>query len=125
MNITCIIVDDEPLAQDILEHYISQTQGLELLGKYENVIEAMEALQEIHKPIDIVFLYVQMQRYSGIDLMNRLKDKHYFFILTTAYPESFLKKYNLSVLDYLAKPIPYERFLEAVGKVKNMKSTRT
>ena len=111
--IRCLIVDDEPLALDILEDFIKKTPSLELVGKYENPIEAIQYLQI--NTVDLLFLDIKMPDISGIQLLKSLNKKP-VVILTTAFKEYAIDGYELDVLDYLLKPIEFERFLRAVNK---------
>lgn len=109
----CIIVDDEPLAADILERYISQLDTLSLAGRFENAIAATLFLQK-HK-IDILFLDIQMPKLNGIDFLKTLSNRP-AVIFTTAFREYAWQGFELNVLDYLVKPVSFERFLAAINK---------
>ena len=110
---SCIIVDDEQHAIDVLEHYVKQTPHLHLVASFTNPIEALQLLGE--QKIDLVFLDIQMPELSGIDLIKAIQGKSKV-ILTTAYSEFALEGYELYVVDYLLKPIRLPRFLTAVQK---------
>jgi DNA-binding LytR/AlgR family response regulator len=110
----CIIVDDEPLAQQVMEDYINMIPFLTLKGKCSSAFQAFDILRA--EPIDLIFLDIHMPNVSGIDFINSLNHKPYF-IFTTAYSEHALEGFNLNATDYLLKPIPFERFLKAVNKV--------
>lgn len=111
--IRCLIVDDEPLALDVLENYISKTSGLELAGR---CINAIEAFDQLHKSqIHLIFLDIRMPGLSGIDFIKSLKHPP-SFIFTTAYSEFAVVSYELDAVDYLLKPILYERFQVAIQK---------
>ncbi len=110
-----LIVDDEPLAQDILETYISKTPGLSLAGKCSNALEAFALLSR--QPVDLMLLDINMPEMSGIDFLRALKQVP-LTIFTTAYSEFAIAGYDLDVVDYLLKPIPFERFLKAVHKAQ-------
>ncbi len=110
----CLIVDDEPPAQIILERYISQTNGLELAGKCSNAIEAMALLKK--EPVELMFLDIQMPELNGLQFLKYLGLQAPKVILTTAYDSYALSAFDLDVIDYLVKPISYERFLRAVVK---------
>ncbi len=114
-KIKCLVVDDEELARTLLKTYIDKLDFLELVAKVENPLKALEILQE--KTIDLVFLDIQMPELKGTDFA-RLIDPKTQFIFTTAYSEYALEGYELNALDYLLKPITFERFLTAVKKVK-------
>jgi DNA-binding LytR/AlgR family response regulator len=113
MKVRCLIVDDEPIAQDILESYIGKVEGLELVGKCNNAMEAINLLRQ--EKVDLMFLDIQMPGLSGISMLKTLKDPPRV-IFTTAYREYAVESYELDVMDYLLKPIPFERFLTAVNK---------
>ncbi|RZK49480.1 MAG: response regulator transcription factor [Pedobacter sp.] len=117
MRLKCIAVDDEPLALDILEDYISKVPFLELVSKTENAIEALQLVQA--GGIDLVFLDVQMPDLTGIQFLKIAHDKSNY-ILTTAYSQYALESYDLNVSDYLLKPIAFDRFYKAVEKVRNL-----
>jgi DNA-binding LytR/AlgR family response regulator len=123
MKFNCLIVDDEPIAQQILEKYISQIEALHLVGKCNN---AFEALNVLHKEkIDILFLDIKMPSLTGLDMLKTLQN-HPKVILTTAFSEFGVESYEYGITDYLLKPIPFERFLKAVNKIlmpQNMSMT--
>lgn len=116
MNIKCLIVDDEPLARNLLSDYVKKIPFLFLVTTAENALEAMKVLRE--NPIDLIFLDIQMPELTGINMLKALQQKP-MVILTTAYSEYALQSYELDVVDYLLKPITMERFLKAVEKVSN------
>ncbi len=113
-KLNCIIVDDEPLAQDVIERYIGNMNELTLLKKCSNALEAFEVLHT--EPVDLMFLDISMPVISGIDFLRSLR-KSPAVIITTAYPDYAVQGYELDVMDYLVKPIPMERFMKAVNKV--------
>ena len=113
MKIKCIVVDDEFLARTLLDDYISKVPQLELIAKCAGAPEAMEVLQ--NEDIDLMFLDVQMPDLTGIDFIKTLRNKP-VVIFTTAYPEYALDGYSLGVIDYLLKPISFERFFQSVNK---------
>lgn len=113
MNIKCLIVDDEALALDVLDNYIRRTDFLQLEARCRSAVEALSVLNE--KRIDLVFLDIQMPGITGIQLLQALSQKP-DVILTTAHPDYALQGFELEVLDYLLKPIAYERFLKAVNR---------
>jgi DNA-binding LytR/AlgR family response regulator len=121
MKIRCLLVDDEPIALDVLESYIQKVEVLELVGKCRSAVEAFTVLQQ--KKIDLIFLDIEMPQLSGLDLLRTLPN-HPKVIITSAYREYALEGYEFDVLDYLLKPVPFERFMKAVGKVwKDQAST--
>ena len=109
----CMVIDDEPVAIDILTDYISKVDFLELVGAYRNSIKALKYLK-IH-PIDLLFLDINMPDLTGIQFLNTL-DHHPLVIFTTAYSEYAVKSYDYQAVDYLLKPIEFERFLKAAGR---------
>lgn len=115
-KLKCIAVDDEPLALDIIEDYISKIPFLELVKRTENAIEAMQMVQA--GGIDLVFLDIQMPELTGIQFLKIANGKANY-ILTTAYSQYALESYDLNVSDYLLKPIAFDRFYKAVEKVHN------
>ncbi|RZK40489.1 MAG: response regulator transcription factor [Pedobacter sp.] len=115
MIIKCIAVDDEPLALDIIEDYISKVPFLELVKRTENAIEALQLVQA--GGIDLVFLDIQMPDLTGIQFLKIANGKANY-ILTTAYSQYALESYDLNVSDYLLKPIAFDRFYKAVEKVR-------
>jgi DNA-binding LytR/AlgR family response regulator len=114
--IRCIIVEDEPLAVDVLADYIRQVPTLALKAKCSDAMQALEALQR--EPIDLMFLDIHLPGLKGLELLETLA-KPPQVILTTAYHEYALKGYEHNVVDYLLKPIEFKRFLQAVAKVRN------
>lgn len=109
----CIAIDDEPLALDVMENYISKVPELEFKGRYTSPMDALETLN--NGEVDLLFLDIQMSEISGIQFLKTLKNPP-LVILTTAYDNYALQGYDLDVTDYLLKPIPFERFLKAVNK---------
>lgn len=115
MKITCIIVDDEPLARKGLAEYISEVSFLELKAQCESPIAASKFLSE--QKVDLVFLDIQMPKMTGIDFLKTMGHPP-MIVFTTAYSEYALQGYELNVVDYLVKPVSLERFLKAANKVK-------
>ena len=113
MRYTCLIVDDEQLARQLLEEFVSKVPMLELKGMCKNPLEAMEILKE--ENIDILFLDIQMPELTGVEFVKTLVHKP-AIIFTTAYSEYALEGYQLDILDYLVKPFPFDRFIKAVNK---------
>lgn len=112
-TIKCLIVDDEPLAINIIKEYISQVPQLELVSTCPDAIQAFQALNEYS--IDLLFLDIEMPRLNGINFIKSLANPP-AIILTTAYREYALESYEINVLDYLLKPISFPRFFKAVTK---------
>lgn len=117
-NISCIIVDDEPLSVSLLESYTGNCADTRLLKTFTNPIDALHFMGTCYP--DVVLLDVQMPELSGIQFMNILQKKSQV-ILTTAYTDYAVNAFDLDVVDYLLKPISYERFLQAIDKVKAKK----
>lgn len=112
--IKCIIVDDEPLAATLLENHISKIDHLKLTGKAENALEAYKLLQ--NQTVDLMFLDIQMPHFNGIDFLRSLPQKPKT-IFTTAYREFAIEGFELEAVDYLLKPITFERFFKSVERV--------
>jgi DNA-binding LytR/AlgR family response regulator len=113
--INCLVVDDEPIARNGILEYIDQVEFLHAAAVCKNAIEASYALQNLR--IDVVFLDIQMPKISGIDFLKNLPDPP-IVIITTAFPEYAIEGYELNILDYLLKPISFERFFKAVVKAQ-------
>lgn len=119
----CIAVDDEPLALDLLEDNIKKVSSLKLIRKCSNAIEANQFLQE--QPVDLLFLDIQMPGISGIQFLQGLTKAPPLVIFITAYEKYAIDGYNLDVVDYLLKPVPFERFLKAVNKASDKFKSRS
>lgn len=113
MTITCLIVEDEPLARNLLVDYVKKVPSLQLVNACSNAMDAMETLRK--HPVDLLFLDIQMPEITGITFLKILQKKP-LVIFTTAYSQYALEGYELDVVDYLLKPITLERFLKAVDK---------
>ena len=113
MNLSCAIVDDEPLALDLLETYVNKTPFLQLQGKYSSAVVAMKGLQE--NPVDLLFLDIQMPELNGLEFSQMVVPETRI-IFTTAFSQYALDSYRVNALDYLLKPISYKEFLEASNK---------
>lgn len=111
----CIAVDDEPLALDIIESYVNKHPDLKLIARCNNAAEASEVLKT-HK-VDLMFLDIQMPEISGLNFIRSLEHKP-LFMFTTAYPDFALEGFELDAIDYLLKPIAYDRFEKGVEKAK-------
>ncbi|UCA58153.1 LytTR family DNA-binding domain-containing protein [Chryseobacterium rhizoplanae] len=114
-KIKCIIVDDEPLAISLLEQYVQKIPFLELVFSTENPIEALEYIQ--NNDSDLIFLDIQMPELTGINFMKIVGAKQKY-ILTTAYSEYALEGYEHNIVDYLLKPVSFERFLKSAIKAQ-------
>ena len=115
--LTCIAIDDEELALELLEDNISKVPFLKLIAKTDNSLEAIKLIQE--QPIDLVFLDIQMPGLTGLQLINSLPNKP-MFILVTAYEKYALEGYHLNVVDYLVKPVALDRFIQACNKAREL-----
>jgi DNA-binding LytR/AlgR family response regulator len=110
----CIIVEDETLAQDVIKNHLSRIDQMELVGVFRTGPEAMEALQTLE--VDVIFLDIRLPGMSGLHFLRGLTDPP-LVVLTTAYAEHALESYEFNVIDYLLKPISFERFSKAVNKL--------
>lgn len=118
-RLNCLIVDDEPVALDILENYIGRVYFLNLVRKCQHAIEAMQILEE--NPIDLIFLDIQMPGVNGLQFLKSIITRP-VVIFTTGYREYALDGYDFDVADFLLKPFDFERFLKAVNKASNIVS---
>lgn len=119
-KISCLIVDDEPLAADIIEEYLGRIDGYELVAKCNSALQAFNILSE--KRVDLIFLDIQMPKLTGVEFLKSLRNAPKV-IFTTAYSEYALEGYDLDVVDYLLKPIPFERFLKSLDKASRLISS--
>ena len=113
MAVKCIIVDDEPLAQDVLKDYVEACPELELLAVCKNALEAGEIMHS--QEVDLLFLDVNMPRLTGINFVKSLNHTP-LFIFVTAYPEFAVEGFEVDAVDYLLKPVAFERFRKAVNR---------
>lgn len=113
MNLKCAIVDDEPLALNLLESYVNKTPFLELADKYSSAVQAMNDLPDKH--VDLLFLDIQMPELNGLEF-SRMVDTHTRIVFTTAFDQYAIDGYKVNALDYLLKPISYVDFLQAANK---------
>lgn len=111
----CLIIDDEPLAIEVIESYLQKIEGMKVIAKCTNPLEALNVLSK-HQ-VDLVFLDIEMPNLTGIELVKSV-DKLPQFIFTTAYPQYALQGFDLNATDYLVKPIPFHRFLKAVTRAR-------
>jgi DNA-binding LytR/AlgR family response regulator len=116
MKTRCLIVEDEPIAQEILRSYIDKVEFLEVAGQMSNAIEAFNYLQS--NPVQLLFLDIKMPQMSGLELLKAISYKPKV-VITSAYRYYATDAFELDVLDYLLKPYPFERFLKAMTKVKS------
>lgn len=115
MQINCIIIDDEPLARVTIEDYIKKFPFLNLVGRFENPLEAMAEIEK--SQIDLIFSDIHMPELTGIEFLKLLKDPPYV-IFITAYPNHAVEGFELEVLDYIIKPFSLERFTKAINRAK-------
>jgi len=113
MILHCAIVDDEPLALNLLESYIDKTSFLQLDGKYSSAVQAMKELPD--KQIDLLFLDIQMPELNGLEF-SKMVHPHTRIVFTTAFEQYAIDGYRVNALDYLLKPISYVEFLQAANK---------
>lgn len=115
MKINCLIVDDEPIARQILREFVEDLEWLYLVGEAETPLKAINLLAQYS--IDLLFLDIEMPQMSGLELLKKIPNPP-AVIVTTAYPQYALEGFELDVLDYLLKPISIERFIKAALKAK-------
>ncbi|MCF6402946.1 response regulator transcription factor [Chitinophaga filiformis] len=113
-----LIVDDEPIAQQILENLSRKVSYLDIVGICDNAIVALEAIQELQP--DLIFLDIQMPEMTGLEMLRILRQRNVLVIFTTAFHEHALESYELDAVDYLLKPVAFERFLKAVTKANEL-----
>lgn len=113
MKLTCMIIDDEPLAVSLLESYVNKTPFLELKGKYNSAVNALAGLNA--EPVDLLFLDIQMPELSGMEF-SQMIDSEIRIIFTTAFEQYAVDSYKANALDYLLKPISYPDFLKSAQK---------
>jgi DNA-binding LytR/AlgR family response regulator len=121
MKLKCVIIDDEPIARKILREFAEDVDFLEVLGEAENPVLALPLIK--NEPPDVIFLDVNMPKLNGIDFVKGLHTDA-SFIITTAYAEHAVEAYGLDVLDYLVKPIAFERFFKACNKALKLRGLR-
>lgn len=112
--ISCIIIDDEPLAQEVLENFVNRSTHLQLVKKCSNALEAFEILHS--RPVDLMFLDIKMPGINGLEFVKSLKNPP-SVIFTTAYAHYAITGFELDAVDYLLKPITYERFEKSINKL--------
>jgi len=116
MRTRCLLVDDEPIAIEVIQSHIKKLDNLEIVGICENAVDAFEVLRK--HPVDLIFLDIQMPKITGMDFLKTLKNPPKV-IIVSAYREYALEGFELDVLDYLLKPVSFERFLKAMDKYYN------
>ena len=114
-KIACYIIDDEPIARSIIRNYVERTGYLEVIGEFKNAEDAQDAMAE--SPVEVLFLDIRMPRLTGTDFLRSLAEPP-LVVFTTAYSEYATEGFDLHAVDYLMKPITYERFLQATQKIK-------
>jgi DNA-binding LytR/AlgR family response regulator len=117
MKLRCLLVDDEPPALKVLSSHISQMEGLEIVAQCKNAIEALDVLHQ--KPVDLLFLDIKMPKILGTDFLKNLSHPPKV-IFVTAYREYAVEGYELDAVDYLVKPVSFERFVKAIVKLKRV-----
>jgi len=120
--IRCIIIEDEPLAQDVIKNHLQQSGRFNLVGTYRNALEAKEAIAK--EEIDLIFLDIQLPGMTGLNFLRSLINPP-LVVFTTSYPEYALESYEFNVIDYLLKPISYERFSKTIDKIIDGKIFKT
>ncbi|KAF2336055.1 MAG: LytTR family DNA-binding domain-containing protein [Flavobacterium nitrogenifigens] len=113
----CVIIDDEPLAVELLQDFVKKVDTLELISTFNNAIDAVSFINQNN--VDLIFLDIQMPHFSGIDFLNTIEKKP-LVIFTTAYSDYAVEGFNLGAVDYLVKPIPFHRFLKAVVRAQQV-----
>ncbi|CAM3621876.1 LytTR family DNA-binding domain-containing protein [Flavobacterium chungbukense] len=113
----CVIIDDEPLAVELLQDFVKKVDSLELINSFNNAIDAVSFINQNN--VDLIFLDIQMPHFSGIDFLNTIEKKP-LVIFTTAYSDYAVEGFNLGAVDYLVKPIPFHRFLKAVVRAQQV-----
>lgn len=121
-TLTCIVIDDEPLALGLIRSYVEKTPFLELIGTYSSAVEAMTAIGS--KVIDLMFLDIQMPELSGLEFSQHVS-QHTRIVLTTAFSQYAIEGYKINALDYLLKPISYSEFLRVAQKAVGYFETRS
>ena len=122
MKLSCLLIDDEPPALKVLASHISQINGLEIVAQCKNAIEALDVLHQ--KTVDVIFLDIKMPKILGTEFLKNLSYPPKV-IFVTAYREYAVEGYELDAVDYLVKPVSFERFVKAITKVKRMMGKET
>jgi DNA-binding LytR/AlgR family response regulator len=117
MKLRCLLIDDEPPALKVLSSHISQVEGLEIVAQCKNALEALDVLHQ--KPVDLLFLDIKMPKILGTDFLKNLSHPPRV-IFVTAYREYAVEGYELDAVDYLVKPVSFERFVKAIAKLKRL-----
>lgn len=122
MKISCVIIDDEPLAIEVIENHLKHFDSVEVVATFNNPLKAFETLQNMK--IDVLFLDINMPQMTGFTFLDGLNYKP-LIVITTAYREYAVKSYELDITDYLVKPIPFDRFLKTINKIYQLKQLTT
>lgn len=122
MKINCIIIDDEPLAINVIKNHLKEINDIELVNTFSNAIEGLSYIKE--NKVDLIFLDINMPLLDGLSFIKSLEKKP-LIIITTAHSEFAVESYDLDVLDYLIKPIPFQRFIKSINKVFRISSNTT
>jgi len=120
--IKCIIIEDERLAQDVIKNHLQRSGRFDLIGTYRNAPEAKEALER--ETVDLIFLDIQLPGMTGLNFLRSLTNPP-LVVFTTSYPEYALESYEFNVIDYLLKPVSYERFSKTIDKIIDGKIFKT
>jgi DNA-binding LytR/AlgR family response regulator len=120
--IKCIIIEDERLAQEVIISHLQRSGRFELIGTYRNAPEAKEALER--QPVDLIFLDIQLPGMTGLNFLRSISNPP-LVVFTTSYPEYALESYEFNVIDYLLKPVSYERFSKTIDKIIDGKIFKT
>lgn len=118
----CVIIDDEPLAVELLVEFVGRIDSLELVTTFTNAIDAISIINQ--SQIDLIFLDIEMPHFSGIDFINAIENKP-LIIFTTAYSNYAVEGFNLGAVDYLVKPIPFNRFLKSVLRAQQINTPKS
>lgn len=121
MKVTCLIIDDEPLAINVIKSHLEQINDFEIVNTFTNAIDALNFLKD--NPIDLIFLDINMPLLDGFNFIKSLEEKP-LIIITSAHSEFAIEAYELDLLDYLLKPISFPRFYKAINKVRKIKSNQ-
>lgn len=122
MKLRCLLIDDEPPALKVLANYIASINGLEIVGQCRNAIEALDVLK--HKAVDVIFLDIKMPRIIGTEFLRNLAHPPKV-IFVTAYREYAVDGFELDAVDYLVKPVSFERFFKAITKLNRLMGQET
>lgn len=120
MKVRCLIIDDEPLAINVIKNYLHQIEDFEIVNEFSNAIDGLNFLK--NNSIDVIFLDINMPVLDGINFIKSI-EKPPLFIITSAYDEFAIETYELDVLDYLVKPIEFPRFMKSINKVNKRLNT--